>query len=247
MDEGGINMEEFKRAFEKGQMFVSGIGVNYGASMIVAKDGDTTSQGDGTDVSGNADAAHGPRVVGNQSLSSVIKLGMRMPSYQVLNQADARPWQFQERLKSDGRWRVVVFAGDIKNPTQSARVQALGEALYQPKSFLRRCTAADAPIDSVVEILTIHSSPRREVELLSDFHEIFHPFQKGVGWDYWKVYADDASYHEGHGQAYKNYDVDPQRGCMVVLRPDMYVSWIGELEEAKDLEAFFDKFLLPAN
>ncbi|KAL1968519.1 hypothetical protein VTN77DRAFT_1729 [Rasamsonia byssochlamydoides] len=247
MDEEGISMEEFKTAFEKGNMFASGIAVDYGASLIVAKDGDTASQGDGTDVSVGANGAskNTTRVIGKQSLSSVIKLGMRMPSFQVLNQADARPWQFQERLKSDGRWRVIVFAGDIKQPAQSARVWALGEALAQPNSFLHRYTPANAPIDSVIEILTIHSSPRREVELLRDFHEIFRPFHKGTGWDYWKVYVDDDSYHEGHGHAYEKYDVDRVRGCMVALRPDQYVSWIGELEDVDDLGRFFDGFMLP--
>lgn len=242
MDEEGISMQEFKEAFEKGNMFASGIAVDYGTSLIVAKPGDAASEGDGSDVSAGSNKK--PQVVGKQSLSSVIKLGMRMPSFQVLSQADARPWQFQELLKSNGRWRVVVFAGDIKQPAQKARVQALGEALARPDSFLHRYTPADAPIDSVIEVLTIHSSPRREVELLEDFHEIFHPFRKDVGWDYWKVFVDDDSYHEGHGQAYKNYDVDPVRGCMVVLRPDQYVSWIGELDDVADLERFFDGFML---
>lgn len=241
LDEEGISMAEFKDTFKKAQLFTSGIGVDYGASMIVAKEGDSTAQGDGTNVSGKK-----TQVAGKQSLSSVIKIGTRMPSFQVINQADARPWHFQEILKSDGRWRIIVFAGNIKNPKQSARVHTLGEALAQPESFLRRCTPAEAAIDSVVEVLTIHSASRQEVEL-SDFHEAFHPFQKGIGWDYWKVYVDDMSYHEGHGQAYKNYDVDPEKGCMVVLRPDMYVSWMGDLEDTVDMQNFFEGFLLSVN
>ncbi|KAL2223109.1 FAD binding domain protein [Thermoascus aurantiacus ATCC 26904] len=242
MDEEGISMQEFKEVFEKGNLFASGIAVDYGTSLIVAKPGDAASEGDGTDVSAAGNKK--PQVVGKQHLSSVIRMGMRMPSFKVLNQADARPWHFQERLRSDGRWRLVVFAGDIKRPDQSTRVWALGEALAKPDSILHRYTPAGAPIDSVIEVLVIHSSPRREVELLTDFHEIFHPFREGVGWDYWKVYVDDESYHEGHGQAYKNYDVDPVRGCMVVLRPDQHVSWIGELDDVADLERFFDGFML---
>ncbi|KAJ9306197.1 hypothetical protein DTO217A2_4313 [Paecilomyces variotii] len=238
MDETGISMKEFKEAFEKGNRFASGIAVDYGSSVIVAKPGDAASQGDGTDV-----ATTSNRVVGKQSLSSVIQLGMRMPSFKVLNQTDARPWHFQEILKSDGRWRLVVFAGAIKQPEQAARIKALGAALSDPKSFIHRFTPADAPIDSVIEILTIHSSPRWDVELLEDFPEIFHPFKNDLGWDYWKVYADDNSYYEGHGQAYKNYDVDPVRGCMVVLRPDQYVSWIGELEDVGDADDFFSGFM----
>jgi phenol 2-monooxygenase len=110
MDEAGISMDEFKDAFEKGNLFASGGAVDYGASLIVAKAGDAAEQGDGTDVSQKQKSL---RVVGKQELASNVKIGMRMPSFKVSNHSDARPWHFQERLKSDGRWRLVVFAGDI--------------------------------------------------------------------------------------------------------------------------------------
>ncbi|ERF71784.1 hypothetical protein EPUS_01699 [Endocarpon pusillum Z07020] len=240
MDEEGISMEEFKSAFEKGNMFASGIAVDYGASVIVAKAGDLAEQGDGT-------AAESPgrddknRVVGKQDLAGDIKIGMRMPSFQVLNQADARPSQFQELLKSNGRWRVVVFAGDLRDPEQWARFTSLGEALAQPSTLFSRCNARAGP-NSVIEVLTIHSAPRTAIELL-DLPEIFHPFSEREGWDYWKVFVDDVSYHEGHGHAYQNYGVDPTRGCLVVLRPDQYVSWIGELEDVGEMERFFGRFM----
>lgn len=72
MDEAGISMDEFKDAFEKGNMFASGIAVDYGASVIVAKEGDAIEQGDGTDVGKKVD-----RVVGKQQLASNVKIGMR--------------------------------------------------------------------------------------------------------------------------------------------------------------------------
>ncbi len=37
MDEAGISMEEFKDAFDKDNMFVPGVAIDYGASIIVAK------------------------------------------------------------------------------------------------------------------------------------------------------------------------------------------------------------------
>ncbi|KAK4898320.1 hypothetical protein LTR28_001625, partial [Elasticomyces elasticus] len=110
MDEEGISMEGFKEAFEKGNMFASGIAVNYGASVIVAKKGDAAEQGDGSDVAMKKKAL---QINSNQSLATNVKLGMRMPSFKVLNQSDARPSHFQELLKSNGRWRVIIFPGDI--------------------------------------------------------------------------------------------------------------------------------------
>ena len=96
-DEAGVSMAVFKDAFEKGNLFASGIAVDYGASVLVAKPGSAKEQGDGTDV---ALGAH--RVVGKQDLATNILLGKRLPSFKVLNQSDARPWHFAEFLKADG-------------------------------------------------------------------------------------------------------------------------------------------------
>jgi len=157
-DEAGISMEEFKDAFEKGNLFASGLIVNYGASTLVTKEGDAKEQGDGSELfngtvsNSNGVKAGGRRVIGNQELSANIKLGMRMPSFQVLNQSDARPWQFQEFLKSDGRFRVVVFAGNLKSRTQFEKVKKLGDHLASETSCIRRYTPAGAPVDSRIEI-----------------------------------------------------------------------------------------------
>ena len=99
-------------------------------------------------------------------------------------------------------------------------------------------------MDSVIEVLVIHSSPRQEVELL-DLHEMFHPFDERQGWDYEKVFVDDISYHEGHGEAYKNYGVDKEKGCVVIARPDQHVGWIGELEDIGDIDQYSSKVLVP--
>ncbi|EDP53821.1 hypothetical protein KXW98_009486 [Aspergillus fumigatus] len=241
MDEEGISMEEFKMAFQKGNMFASGIAVDYGSSLLVAKAGDSGEQGDGTDVASKDKSL---RVVSKQHLSTGISVGMRMPSFKVLNQSDARPWHLQELLKSNGRWRVIVFAGDLTNPENFDRYSQLGEKLSSPTSFLRRYTPPGQPIDSVIEVLTVHAGPRTSIELL-DLPEIFHPYREKQGWDYWKVFVDDQSYHEGHGKAYENYGIDPRRGASVIVRPDQYVSWLGEVDDYEDMERFFSAFMKP--
>lgn len=216
MDAEGVSMEEFKDAFLKGNMFASGLSVKYGASELVA-----------TKAS-------------NQSLATGITLGMRFNSFKVLNQADARPWHFQERLKADGRFRVVLFAGNILEAGQKLRVDRFCARLDSEDSFIRRVKSTGAPVDSVVEVLTIHSSKRTDTELLRDFPEILHPFDKSTGWNYDKVFADDVSYHEGFGDAYQNYGVDKERGCVVIVRPDQYVAWVGELDDFEGLQKYFE-------
>lgn len=178
-------------------MFASGLSVEYGPSVLVAKPG--------------------------RALASGIKLGMRFASYKVLNQADARPCEFQARLRSDGRFRLIVFAGNLVLPQQSARLQDFcrrlaGSALLAPRVY------------SDIDILTLHSSRRTEVELLRDLPALLHPFDATTGWDYDSVYVDDVSYHEGYGDAYAGYGVDRETGCVVVTRPDQAVGYIGSLD-----------------
>lgn len=211
--------------------------VDYGKSVIVAKEGSAAEQGDGTDVSGSIEGAHS-----KQELATNIKLGMRMPSFKVLNQSDARPWHFQELLKSNGRWRLVVFCGDILEQSVKKRIQALGSNLNAHESFIRRYTHHGTSIDSLIECLIVHSSPRTKVDIF-DFAPIFRPFTATEGIDYSKIYVDDHSYHEGHGQAYENYGIDPAKGCAVILRPDQYVSWVGELDDYDTMDKFFKGFM----
>lgn len=235
LDTEGISMEEFKQAFEKGNQFASGLSVDYGSSVLEAK-----TSADGVD-----DASQVVSVVKSKpNLATGLPIGMRFNSFKVLNQADARPWHFQERLPADGRFRIVLFAGDILSPTQKARVDTFCESLNKPTSFLRRATPPDATIDSIVEVLTIHSSPRTDTELLRDFPEILHPYDEHTGWDYGKVFVDADSYHEGFGDAYKNYGVDKVKGCVVAVRPDQYVGWIGDLEDFGELERYFEGILV---
>ncbi|KAI1633037.1 phenol hydroxylase [Biscogniauxia mediterranea] len=245
MDAEGVSMEEFKDAFEKGNLFASGLSVNYGASNIVKKAGDAVEQGDGTaTVLSTVTPISQEAFDKKQALATGLPVGMRFNSFKVLSQADARPFHFQERLKADGRFRVVLFAGNILSAAQKARVDKFSAELDAPSNFLRAITPKDKPIDSVIEVLTIHSAKRTDTELLRDFPEILHPFDKHNGWDYYKVFVDDVSYHEGFGDAYNNYGIDKERGCVVVVRPDQYVGWIGELEDFDELQQYFEGCLV---
>jgi phenol 2-monooxygenase len=234
-DEAGISMAEFKRAFEKGNEFASGLSVDYEKSLLVAKPEETND----TCLNDNANSAN------KADLANInnVKLGTRFPSFQVLNQADARPWPFQHWLKSDGRFRIILFAGNFLSQTQRERVNTFCASLTAKGSFLQRVTPSGHPIDSIIEILTLHSAPRTQVEFF-DFPDVLHPFDEERGWDYNKVFVDDASYHEGDGKAYEGYAVDKEKGCVVVVRPDGYVAYMGEIEDGEALESYFGGVLL---
>lgn len=56
-----------------------------------------------------------------------VTVGMRFPSAQVIRYCDCKAVQLQSVLKSDGRWRIVVFGGDINVSEQKSRLQEVRE------------------------------------------------------------------------------------------------------------------------
>lgn len=131
--------------------------------------------------------------------------------------------------------------GDIRKEEQRRKLDAVGKAIAANDSFLHRFTPPGAKYDSVFEILAVHSAPRGEVTIF-DFPEVFRHYDEVAGYDYWKIHVDDISYHEGHGEFYKTFGIS-QQGCIIVIRPDQYVSYIGPMEDVESINKFFSGFL----
>ena len=230
---GETNMDDFKAMFEESHVFAAGVDINYAASNLIAKPGPEKRP----DVSASV-KVEPSTTTSTQSLATGLAVGKRFASFKVLSQADALPWQSQHLIPSDGRWRFVVFAGNVSKPAQMARVQKLGAYLSLPSSFPTVYTPKGGKWNSFIQTLTIHAAKRWDVEL----HDFPDALRKEH--DYWSVFVDDLSYHEGHGQAYKGYGIDPEVGCVAVVRPDGYVAFVGALEDTEKVEAFFDGCLI---
>ncbi|KAI1112382.1 FAD binding domain-containing protein [Nemania sp. NC0429] len=264
MDETGVSMDEFNRAFNMSHMFTSGIGVDYQASALVAKSADqgtmktkkkTKSQPEPkaeAETDQLAAQVHNKQAQRTLSPSPATncKPGMRFPSFQVLAQSDARPWQLHHKMPSDGRFRLVVFAGDISETVRLRLVNALGvwvaTNLLPKYPRIKLSSGADPhgglvtarklqtdadPDPSIIDVLLVHAARRADVEILRDLHDVYHPFDPKLGWDYDRIFADEESYTDGHGRAYEGYGVDPGRGALVVVRPDGYVGLVAGVEE----------------
>lgn len=209
------SQSDFQAFREKFYDFLSGVAVTYEQSLLVRHEPT-------------------PKVSRNNIAINVV-VGRRLASYQILNQADARPTQMADLLPSDGRWRILIFAGDLRRPDQLSLMRTNAEHIQQ---VVLNHTPRSQAIDKVIEILTIHSAPRTSINLL-DLPEIYHPWDDARGWDYEKVFVDDVSYHEGFGEAYEKYGIDRRRGCFVVCRPDQHVGCKGEL---RDLPTVLDDY-----
>ncbi|KAK4889817.1 hypothetical protein LTR27_011435 [Elasticomyces elasticus] len=233
--------------------FLSGVSVAYGASPLVAAIPDNTSENDGAvahtarrngangavHVNGNSNM-----IEGRPNLATGLSIGQRIAPCNVVCQAEANVVLLSDKLPSNGRWRVVVFAGDLTSSAQWDLVEELGCALDR---ICRTYTRSPKDLHSLVEVMLIHSGTHNAITLL-DLHDIYHPDNGDEGWDYWKVYSDDAAALSvgERSTAYKQYGVDEKAGCVVVLRPDQHVAYVGPIADDEALNKLFAGILRPA-
>ncbi|TDZ34927.1 Phenol hydroxylase [Colletotrichum spinosum] len=244
MDETGVSSDEFQKAFHTSRMFTTGVGVNYEPTVLVAKEAE-----EGTDHGLKRSTAKS-----TQSLATNCKLGQRFPSHKVIRQSDARLWELHHKLPSNGRFRLVVFGGDISQQSQRDTVNNFGAWLkfYMPKLPTIKLLPGSDPHSgsmkfitdedpSIVDVLLVHSAPRDKIDLLGDVHEVYHPFDPKLGWDYDKVFADGETYYEEPARAYEKYGIDKSKGAVVGLRPDGYVGLVTPVSEEgqQEIEKWF--------
>lgn len=146
----------------------------------------------------------------DQSMAKNLLIGMRVPSTQVVRFCDAKAMQFVQALPADGRWRVVIFAGDIADAENAERLKTVGEYLIQrnyanPTQIaqyldsnhgpVRRLTRSDSDIDSFIEPIVVLSGARANVEQ-EQIPEYFWPItgqwkMRGMIFNTCVTFADD--------------------------------------------------------
>ncbi|KAJ7768580.1 FAD binding domain-containing protein [Mycena maculata] len=220
----GISIEEFQAMWVRMGKWTSGTAVKYEPSLIVAE-----------------------RSVGKAQLARNIIIGSHFESRMVVGYADAHAIHLADRLVSDGRWRLIVFAGNMENITQLQRFNDLCDRLMNAEeSPIKKHTPPSADVNSVIEVLTLTSSPRRGLQYAA-FPELARPLVGKFGYPtYDQIFSDEVSYLDGSGEAYAAYGVDPNGpGCVVLVRPDQYVSDVLGFERCvKKLGLFFDGFMI---
>ncbi|KAK6460215.1 FAD binding domain-containing protein [Scheffersomyces coipomensis] len=232
----GVDLEEFHRVFEKSNEFTSGTTVDYNKSILIDK----------VD-SGSRKFRYDEENIFTSPLAKRCPIGRRLGSSQVLVQSDSKPVYLEDIMPSDGRWRVLYFAGDIKNNEYLQNFMNLfGDYLNSQNNFVKKYTPATAKIYSVIEVLLVHASKRKAYEW-NDFHTAFRPRDYKGRMDYLRIFSDDESYHHGHGHAYEKYGIDPSVGAFLVIRPDGHLAKVENLSEEgiANIEKYFSGFMIP--
>ncbi|KAL2827517.1 FAD binding domain-containing protein [Aspergillus cavernicola] len=158
----------------------------------------------------------------SDSLAKNIVVGMRLPSSQVVRYCDSKPVQLASAMKSDGRWRVMVFVGDTSLPQNKTRLDAIGAYLSSAESPLQTFRFKGGDSDSLIEPILVGHGARHDIEL-DQIHPAFYPVTgKNQIKDLHKIFFDDESYNKGHGQLYEHLGINPQNGVIVIVRPDQY-------------------------
>lgn len=221
----GVDMSEFQKFFRQGSKFASGTNVDYQKSVLVEKPGLEAYTVD---------------------YASKLPVGMRFHTTKIVGHADVKPVHMDDRLLSDGRFRILIFCGNALESSTKKTLEEIQKFLDSDDKFYHNYTPRNSFEDSVFDILTIYSSDRKQLEL-TDFPMFARPEDFKGRTDHWKLYAGiEDTYHEGKIDAYSHFGVDTNKGAIAVLRPDGYVAIVDafEPETMNRIDEYFSKFML---
>ncbi|WP_194420975.1 FAD-dependent monooxygenase [Microbacterium abyssi] len=173
----------------------------------------------------------------HQQLASGFEIGTRFHSAPVRRVADAKRMELGHSHRADGRWRLYAF-GDADGVAlrEFATWLAAGE-----DSPVRRFTAEDADIDSVIDVHGVFRGSHHDFDVTA-LPSMLLPQSGPLGLQDWeKAWATD-----------DQVDIFAERGiatdgAVVVVRPDQYIAHVLPLTARGELRDFFGGFLLPAS
>ncbi|KAL5338265.1 thioredoxin-like protein [Aspergillus crustosus] len=218
---GNASPAEFQEGFVKSGKYTAGLTAKYDESSITLDLGLS------------------------ESLATNVTVGMRLPSSQVIRYCDSKPVQLATSFRSDGRWRVMVFSGDISAEKNEVQLGAVGAYLSSSESPLQKFRLNGGDVDSLIEPILVGYGSRHGIEL-DQIPPAFYPVTgKNQIKDLHKIFFDDESYAQVHGHLYEHLGINPENGVIVIVRPDQYVSSVIAIDDYKRVGQFFDGFLLP--
>ncbi|KAA8650298.1 uncharacterized protein ATNIH1004_002981 [Aspergillus tanneri] len=228
---------DYKLALEEENTSASGLAVAYQPNLIITSSSNTHR------ITRNRRDSGICLSKDTYELAKNIRVGSRLSSEVILRQCDSEPIHLHKLLASTGNWNLIVFGGNILDHVQATRITTLAAALSSDSSTIHRAniTAAEHSV-GLFNIYLVHSAPRDDVDVWR-LPELFRPVVNPAGMDFRRVYADNKLLHTESGNAYKAYGVGPE-GCLVLVRPDQHVSFIGGLDEFISLDSFLKTFML---
>jgi phenol 2-monooxygenase len=175
----------------------------------------------------------------HQHLAPGFPIGKRFHSAPVVRFADAMPMQLGHAVEADGRWRVFIFSGQADQA-----VHRLCEFLATSEaSPVRRFTRSGEDIDSVIDVRAVFQQGFRDLAF-QRMPCLLRPHKGRYGLcDYEKVFCADL---KSGSDIFEMRGIDRNRGCVVLVRPDQYVSDVLPIDHHDEVARFFEGILLSA-
>ena len=174
-----------------------------------------------------------------QTLARGLEVGRRFHSAPVVRLADAKQMQLGHVAEADARWRIYAFASKNDGSQAGSAIHALADLLEtHPNSPIVKHTRKGEDIDAVIDVRAVF---QQTFEQLAYEHmpSLFKPKTGKLGLqDHEKIFCVD---HKGVGDIFEMRGIDRDKGCMVVVRPDQYVSHVLPLDGFEALSGFFAK------
>jgi phenol 2-monooxygenase len=209
----GIDPADFQAFFEKQGLFMAGLGTVYAGSVITASEE-------------------------HQDLAKGFPIGERLHSAPVIRLADAKIIQLAHIVKADGRWRIFVFASAEDPAMSSSTFQVACKSIAE---MVATFTPEGADVDSVIDVRGVLQQGHASLNI-NDMPSIVWPQKGRLGLrDYEKVFCAEAVM--GHMDIFTARQIDREKGCVVVVRPDQYVANVLPLNDNEGLGNFFAGFM----
>ncbi|HYB47582.1 MAG TPA: FAD-binding monooxygenase [Streptosporangiaceae bacterium] len=213
----GVDPEKFQQYFITQGRFTAGVATRYGPSMITAE-------------------------AMFQHLAEGFPVGMRFHSAPVVRLADAKPVHLGHVARADGAWRLYIFA-DRNDPTgANSHFRELCEFLESDASPVKRFTPGGAEPDSVIDVRAVFQQGHHDLAV-DKMPPALLPRKGRFGLiDYEKMFCPDPD----AGDVFELRGINRETGCIVIVRPDQYVSHVLPMHGHKALADFFAGILIDA-
>ncbi|OJA19065.1 hypothetical protein AZE42_12575 [Rhizopogon vesiculosus] len=211
-DDEGMSHETFSSVIEVSGGFISGIGIHYASSAITNET--------------------------HQQCVPHLIIGERMPPQIFVRAADGRPYEIQDILPSDTRFKLLFFVGNLTEE-RVRELDALSDEMRDPSCFLQKYGyPTEGTAQSMFSIITIVSGDKDDVKF-TRVPAFFRP--------HWSnVLLDDMDVTRSlGGGAYKRFGIDPSTMTLVIIRPDGYVGMIAPASALEDIDSYFAAFMIP--
>ena len=179
----------------------------------------------------------------HQALARGLEIGRRFHSAPVVRLSDAKQMQLGHVAMADARWRIYAFACKADSSAGGSAIHQLAHWLEtQPNSPIVQYTRKGEDIDAVIDFRAIFQQTFEQLAY-EKMSGLLKPKTGRLNLhDHAKVFCVD---HKGVGDIFDMRGIDRDHGCMVVVRPDQYVSHVLPLDGFDALAAFFAGIFRP--